>query len=177
VNAPSQQTVDEESHESHDQARRGRAGRRAMVAVIAVFVVIGIAGWWGPRQATATHTSGQVRLEVSYPRITRGGLPGEWRVIVTRPDRTSLGGQLVMSNPLRYLATFDQHGVDPTPAESWVSGDRLFWQFDVPDDVVRFEVSLDGRVQPGVNWRRSGETTVTLTGDAASVAYATWVMP
>lgn len=170
-------TVDEAAHESHRDARRGRLGRRLTVAALVAFLIAGVAGWWGPRTATLRTDAGPIELAVTYPRVSRGGLPAEWRVTVTRTDGAPLGPELVVHNPSSYLATFDQNALEPTPAESWTSDGRTYWSFDVPDGVSSFTIELDARVQPDAMWRRRGRTGARV-GDASAVAtYTTWVLP
>ena len=109
--------------------------------------------------------------------MSRGGLPAEWGVTVTRLDGGPLVGPLIVSHELDYYRTFEQHAVDPTPAASWTSDGRLYWELDVPDGVRRFTVSFDGRVQPNANWRRTGDLTVEIDGEQLTVEYTTWLFP
>jgi hypothetical protein len=53
----------------------------------------------------------------------------------------------------------------------------VIWEFDPPDGDT-LGVSLDARVEPGVQWGRTGETSVLVDGQpVVTVRYKTWVLP
>jgi hypothetical protein len=86
-------------------------------------------------------------------------------------------GRVTVSTNTKYLDLFDENGFDPQPSKSTATADQIVWEFDPPDGDT-LGISLDGRVEPGAQWGRTGETSVLVDGKpAVTVTYKTWVMP
>lgn len=170
-------TVSTGSMQSLRAAERGRWWRRAAGLAIFVFVVAGLANVWGPRTEVVRSRGELHQIEVAAPRVTRGGLPAGWQLTVQRIDGAPLAREIDVEVDLRHLAIFDQHATDPTPAETWTDGDTVYWRFDVPDGITRFTVTIDGRIQPDMRWRRQGTTTVRIGDDTITAHSTTWLLP
>ena len=114
-------------------------------------------------------------LRVTYPQMTRAGLGVPFAVTVIHPG--GFEGPVTLEMDLRYLDLFDENGTNPAPDQSTSAGDRLVLEFARPEGDV-FEMRLDTRTGPNVQWGRRGTTTLIVGGTAvASVSYRTWVMP
>jgi hypothetical protein len=75
-----------------------------------------------------------------------------------------------------YLDMFDENGMSPEPADETDDGAWTTWVFDRPPGDV-LEVSLDTRVEPGVQWGRDGAVVVQVGDDDARIDFRTWVAP
>ena len=57
------------------------------------------------------------------------------------------------------------------------TGEAITWQFEPPPGDV-LSVSFDARIEPGVQWGKSGWTSVMENGRPVVTArYHTWIMP
>jgi hypothetical protein len=156
-------------------ARRSARLRLAGIVVIGLLLLAGALGFMGVRTSSvsATGTNG-TRLEVTYASISRPGLATPWDVVVERPG--GFDGDVVLRTTSDYLASFDENGLDPDPAESTSDATDTIWTFTPPDGDT-LTVSFDARLEPGVQWRRQGTTTVEVGDETVSVSYTTWVWP
>ena len=73
-----------------------------------------------------------------------------------------------------YLATFDLNAIHPEPAEQWNDGSNVTWVFEPPAGARRLEVSLDARIEPGV--QSSRVATVEVEAGPAT-EFTTFVAP
>ena len=111
---------------------------------------------------------------MTYPQVARPALAVPFEVEVSRPD--GFDEQIEIRLERSWLESFDENGVLPTPAEEAADGDDVVWTFDPPDGTV-FTLALDTRVEPGVQWKRSGTTTVTVGSERIDVGYTMWIFP
>lgn len=177
AHAPASDTVRSAAMQTEARAARGRSWRRVAIAVATVFVVAGLFNVWGPRQHTARVDGERHQLTVTSPSVSRGGLAASWALTVRRHDDGPLGRQLEVVVDQSYLAIFDQHALDPTPAETWTQAGTVHWLYDLPNDVTEFRVELDVRIQPDSRWRHRGSTTVHVGGESITAHYTTWLVP
>jgi hypothetical protein len=155
--------------------RRARSERRIVLVLLAVFLALGLAGVFGPRTSTVTANGGGYRLTVTYPAVTRPGLPVRWEVLVTHaggfPDRLRIG------TTFDYFHLFDVTGIEPDATSSTSDGGNMVFEFDPPPgDTLR--IQFDASVEPSVHELPSATTSV-LVGDrpVVQVSYSTRVMP
>ena len=157
------------------RARRARTVRRIFLTLLAAFIALGAAGRLGVRSATVTAKGGGYELTVTYAQVTRPGLPTPWSFVVSRPG--GFDGPVTVATTNKYLDLFDENGFDPQPSSSTATEKYVIWEFDPPPGDT-LAVSLDARLEPGVQWGRSGETAVLEDGKPVVTArYHTWVMP
>jgi len=157
------------------QSRRGRSFRRAFMVVLFAFLGVGLTGMLGVHSRTTTARGGGYELTVTYGQVSRAGLATPWSLEIRHPG--GFDGPVTVATEAKYLDLFDENGFDPQPSKATATADRLIWEFDPPDGDT-LTVSLDGRVEPGAQWGRTGETAVLVDGTpVVSVKYKTWVMP
>lgn len=100
--------------------------------------------------------------------------------VAWRLEVTGLGAdveRLDVTLSADYLDSFDHNLVTPQPEKVSRTADVVTFQFN-PAGAQSFEMSLDMRLEPGVQWRRKSETIVTLNGERlATFDYTTWVAP
>ena len=145
-----------------------------MIVIVAVLGV-GLTGWLGVRTATTTARGGGYELTVTYGRVSRPGLATPWSLEIHHPG--GFDGPVMVSTNNTYLDLLDENGFDPQPSKSTATADEVIWEFDPPDGDT-LGVSLDGRVEPGVQWGGTGVTSVLVDGKPVVTAkYKTWVLP
>ena len=151
--------------------------RHISVSVIVTTVALAAVGLLGVSSARATNTDNGYSLSIQYAGITRPGLATPLSIEVV-----ALGGNLPGNVTLRvssdYLAMFDANGIEPTPTSAFNDGTWTDWTFDVPPGRGVLRVDFDGRLEPAVQWRRSG-TVAVIVDDQEVVATGinTWVAP
>jgi hypothetical protein len=112
---------------------------------------------------------------VTYGQVSRPGLATPFEFEIRRPG--GFDGPVTVSSDSAYLDMFDENGFDPQPSSETSTPDAVIWQFDPPPGEV-LSVSLDARIEPGVQWGRSGATSVLEDGRPVVTArYHTWIMP
>lgn len=157
------------------RSRRARTARRIFMSIVAVVVAAGLAGWLGVRTATVTAAGAGYDLTVTYAKVARPGLAAPWSLEVRRPG--GFDGPITISTSSSYLDLFDENGFDPQPTTSTATTDDVIWEFEPPPGDT-LSVSLDARIEPGIQWARSGETSVVEDGQPAVTArYKTWIAP
>ena len=73
---------------------------------------------------------------------------------------------------------FDVNVVSPAPAAETRTADQVVWEFDPPQGGGPLAVSLDARVEPGIQWGRDGEVQLLVGGEpVAGSSFHTWVTP
>lgn len=159
----------------HRTERRSRLVRRLALGAFTVLVLLGLSSALGVRTRTATADGAAgTRVRVTYPQVARPALAVAFEVEVSRPD--GFDEQIEVRLSRSWLESFDENGVLPTPVEESSDGDDVVWTFDPPDGTV-FTLALDTRVEPGVQWRRSGTTTVTVGSERIDVGHTMWILP
>lgn len=160
---------------SVSRLRRSRSLRRLGISAFALVVILGISNRLGPLEERVSASARDYELVVSYPIITRAGLPVSWLVEVERA-----GGWIdpvVVSVTHSYFEIFDFHGMTPEPSSTRVEDDLLILEFDPPEG-ERLTVRFDGRVEPGIQASREATTAIhAYAGEIAEVRYRTWVAP
>lgn len=104
----------------------------------------------------------------------RPGLAVPFEISVARPGGFEDRVEISVSN--RYLDGFDENAIHPEPASSARDDDRTTWTFDRPEG-DQLVVGFDARVEPGVQWRLSGEVVVVAAGTTVEVGVTTWIAP
>jgi hypothetical protein len=171
--APSGSTAPDAA--DHATERRSRTLRRVALAGFAVLVLLGLSSALGVRTRTATADGAEgTRVRVTYPQVARPALAVAFEVEVSRPD--GFDEQIEVRLSRDWLESFDENGVLPTPAEEASDGDDVVWTFEPPEGTV-FTLALDTRVEPGVQWRRRGTTTVTVGSERIDVRHTMWIFP
>ncbi len=142
-----------------------------------VFLLVGAgaAGAFGVRSATRSASGDGQTLTVVYPSVARPGLAVPFGFDLVRPD--GFTGPVTVEVSGSYLRALDQNATDPQPNASTADGEAVEWEFDAPSG-DRLSVRLDARIEPGVQWKRSGWIAV-LEGDepVVRVDYRTWILP
>jgi hypothetical protein len=97
---------------------------------------------------------------------------------VSTVDGSALPDTVTISLTTSYFAMFDLNGLSPTPSSSFSTEQWARWSFDVPPGESSLRIDLDVRLEPAVQWVRSGSAVLELDGEpVTSVDFATWVMP
>jgi hypothetical protein len=157
------------------QLRRARLGRRVLLSVFAAFLAAGAAEVFGSKTANAVASGGGYDLEVTYPAVTRPGLPIRWEFTVRHPG--GFAGPVQLATTFDYIHLFDISNLEPDVTTSTASATDLVYTFDPPlGDVLR--VSLDGNTEPGIHELPMASTAVLVEGSpVVSVSYSTRVVP
>lgn len=171
-------TVEDASTQSVEAARRGRLYRRLGVVAMVVFLGAGTLGWLGHRQGVVSERHAGYLIEVTYPKIARGGMAANWEVRVQRTDGGPLPPTFEIRSDAGYFRIFDENGLDPEPSSAWSDGSVLTWTFEPDGDRSVLVVSLDARLQPNTRGWFDG-TTALYVADRVEVSttYRTWAVP
>lgn len=157
-------------------ARRGRVVRRITVAGIAAFVLAGMFGVFGYRQSTTAAHTGDFDIELSYPSVTRAGLPSHWELDIHRRGDAPIGA-LEIRTSADYLDAFDHNDLVPTPDSVEQTATDVIWTYERVESPT-LAVTLDIRTQPNARWRHPASTQVVIDGDVvATFDYRTTVAP
>lgn len=155
--------------------RRSHRVRQAALGLLALLVLLGLTGTLGVRSRTVTAVGGDgMEARLTYPQVARPALAVPYELVVTK--RGGFDQPVEVRVTLGFLESFDENGVNPEPAESTTDGDDVVWTFDPPpgEDLT---LSLDTRVEPGVQWRRRGTTTVSTGTELVSFDHSMWILP
>jgi hypothetical protein len=154
---------------------RGRAVRRVLLAVLVAFVLAGVTGLLGPKTATATATANGYTFAVTYPEVTRPGLPVRWEFVAAHAGGFS--GPVTITFPLDYLHFFDLTNIEPDAEASVAGRDEIAYRFPRPAGEA-FRVSFDATAEadyrslpPVTAWLADGGRRVV------GVTYSTRMMP
>lgn len=152
--------------------------RTFSVSLVAVISLAGILGLLGVRSTTATASADGLRLEVTYASITRAGLATPLDLRVTTEDGSPLPATVTTRIGSAYLAMFDENGLAPQPVSTFQSDEWTWWTFEVAEGASLLEVSLDARLEPGVQWGQGSTAAVEIADrEIVAVEFDTWVMP
>jgi hypothetical protein len=145
------------------------------MTLLAVFLLLGATGFLGVRTATVTAQGGGYDLTVTYGAITRSGLATPFEFEIRRPG--GFDGPVTVSTSAAYFDLWDENGLDPEPSSATSTAETIIWEFEPPPGDV-LAVSFDGRIEPGVQWGKGGETSVLVDGQPVVTArYRTRVLP
>jgi hypothetical protein len=154
---------------------RDRWIRRSAIASLCLVLVLALLGTLGARTATVSTQAGGYRLDVTYPAITRPGLPIRWEIAVEHPG--GFQGPIQLATTFNYLHLFDISNTEPDAAKATASSDAVIYTFAAPEGDT-FQVSMDGNTEPGFHEVPPATTTLMVDGTSiASVTYATRVVP
>jgi hypothetical protein len=160
------------------QSRWETALRVGTIGLVAAIVAAGSFGFLGVRTADAGVTGGGLELKVHYSAVTRPGLATPFSLDVRTTDGSPLPSEVTIRVSSDYLSIFDDNGMEPLPSESHNTDTWTWWTFAVPDGEDSLTVDLDARLEPAVQWQRSGEAAIELDGDEViSVEFTTRVAP
>jgi hypothetical protein len=154
---------------------RARAGRRATIALLALFLLAGLGGILGPKTSTQTVRGSGYTVVVTYPAVTRPGLPVRWEYSITHPG--GFDGPVSLAITFDYLHLFDLTNIEPEATDATASGDEIVYRFAPPDgDVLR--VSMDATTETGFHEVPQTTTRVIVGGSVvATVRFSTKVVP
>ena len=162
------------------RVRRARLLRRVFFAVICLILLAAVLGGLGVHTRTATASGGGYELSVTFDDITRSGLPGNMGIEIRRTGGGPWPPTIDVSMTSSYGDILDTNATDPEPVESYTTGERTVQRFSTPPAGDTMTVSVDARVQPGVQWHRArGEVAILDDAgrDAVTVKISTFVMP
>jgi hypothetical protein len=155
--------------------RRDRTLRRGAIALLSVFLFVGLSGSLGAHTSVASAETEGYILTVTYPLVTRPGLPIRWEIQVQHP-----GG---FSEPLRlattfdYLHLFDISNLEPDASSATATRDQVIYVFDPPPGDT-FRVSMDGNTEPDIHELPEAATGLVVGGrTVVQVTYSTRVVP
>jgi hypothetical protein len=152
--------------------------RFTTIGLVTLLVLAGAMGLLGVRTANASATSNGLQLTVSYAAITRPGLATPFSIAVRTTDGAPLPGTITIKVSSDYLAIFDDNGMEPQPTESYNTEAWTLWTFAVPEGEDTLTMDLDARLEPAVQWERSGEAGLEVDGqEVVSVGFTTRVAP
>jgi hypothetical protein len=152
--------------------------RLVSLGVIGVLTIATAIGLLGVRTTSVSATGRGVSVTVGYAVVTRPGLATPFSVEVASADGAFLPAEVTVRVSSDYLAIFDDNGMEPQPAESFNTAEWTSWVFDVPEGAMSLRVDLDARLEPAVQWARSGVVAVDIDGvETATVGFTTWVAP
>lgn len=160
---------------SKHRLARARLGRRITLALLALFLLVGLSGSLGPKTATQTVRRGGYTLVLTYPAVTRPGLPIRWEYSITHPG--GFDGQVSLATTFDYLHLFDLTNIEPEASAATSSGGEVVYRFAPPDgDVLR--VSMDATAESGFHEIPQTTTRVIVGGTTvATVRFSTRVVP
>lgn len=158
--------------------RRENILRGISIGFLGVVVVAGLLGLLGVRTETARASANGYTISVTHAAVTRAGLATPFSVEIVTTDGTPLPSELTTRIETNYLEMFDENGLEPEPAFSFQTPKWTWWTFEVPEGQHEIEVSFDARLEPAVQWGRSGSAAVEIDGEEMTeVEFETWVMP
>lgn len=158
--------------------RFGRTLRGVAVALVGAVVLLGISGGLGVRVESSRASGNGLTIDVSYARVTRGGLATPFAITVTAEEGSALPAELTVGVTSNYLALFDDNGMEPTPSQSHNTPETTWWTFEVGEGERTLVVELDARLEPSVQWGKDATAEVWVEGQRmVSTEFRTWVMP
>ncbi len=145
---------------------------------LGVVLVAGGLGLLGVRSASAVASLNGYTLEVTHAAMTRPGLASPFEVRIATGDGSQLPPTVTIRIESAYLAMFDENGLHPDPVSSFRNQRWTWWTFEVPDGAQEISVSLDARLEPGVQSGRSSMVALEIAGEEmVTVHFETGVMP
>jgi hypothetical protein len=160
---------------SETRLRSGRWARRVVMGALAAFLGLGAVGLLGSRTSSVTARSNGYVLTLTFPSITRPGLPVRWDLALSRAG--GFDGPVHVAMSMAYFRMLDFNNLQPQPSATHNAGNLVVMDFDPPVGEV-FLASLDARLQPGVLSGTSAVTSILVQGrPVVSVDYRTTVIP
>lgn len=171
--------------------RAGGAGagrkRRALYAVTSLLLVVlvglavvggtGVLTTYGVATAHVTAEGGGYELDVRYGTVSRPGLATPFEITVGRDGGLEAPVRVAVDSD--YLSIWDQNALNPPPVAATASAESLIWEFTPPDRGDVLVVSLDGRIEPGVQRGEPGRVALVDDGgdEIVAVEFSTTVLP
>ena len=150
----------------------------ASISLVAAIVLAAAVGLLGVRTGVVESSGDGYVLQVVHTEVSRAGLATPWSAEVSTADGSSLPGTVTVGLTTSYLAMLDLNGLSPTPSSTYSTGQWTWWVFEVPPGRSSLHIELDVRLEPAVQWARSGSAALEIADDRkASVDFTTWVMP
>jgi hypothetical protein len=157
------------------EARRARLGRRVVIALLVLFLAAGAFEVFGSRTDQASAEAAGYRLTVTYPSITRPGLPIRWDFEVDHAG--GFDGPIGLATTFDYLHLFDVSNLEPDARSATADGGDVIYEID-PPSADSFRVSMDGNTEPGFHELPEATTTLYVDGEpVVAVTYSTKVVP
>jgi hypothetical protein len=142
---------------------------------VSLFLVAGVFGFLGPRTDVATATAGGYTLSVTYPAITRPGLPVRWEFAVTHAG--GFDGPVRIATSFDSLHLFDISNIEPDAREATGSAGDIVYAWDPPAGDT-FRASMDGNTEPNAHEVPTVTTSVFVNGaSVVSLQYRMVVVP
>jgi hypothetical protein len=172
--APSSSTIPADTSESTTE----RVLHIAAFTFVGAVLLLAATSLLGVRTGTVSAQSEGYSIEVLRTQVSRPGLATPFGVVISTIDGTDLPATITLRLDTSYLASFDFNGLEPTPSASFSNERWTWWSFDVPSDQSSLRIGLDARLEPSVQWARSGSATLEIDGSSlVGVDFTTWVMP
>ena len=141
-------------------------------------MLLAAASLLGVRTGTVAAQGNGYSIEVLRAQISRPGLATPFGVEISTTDGSDLPQVVTLRLDTSYLSIFDFNGLEPTPSSSFSTDRWTWWSFDVPPDQSTLHVGMDARLEPSVQWARSGSVALEIDGvSPIAVDFTTWVMP
>jgi len=156
-----------------------RVLRYVALGVMAVLVGLGLSGAAGIRSRTTSAAGDDLELSVRYGQVVRPGLAAPFEIAIRAVDGRDLPAELRVEVTSSYLAMFDENGLEPEPLDAWSGDGRTVWTYSVPAGERELTISLDARIEPGVQLsRREADISVrTDAGHTVALDVTSWVLP
>jgi len=152
--------------------------RAVALTLVGAVVLLGISGNLGVRVESSSASGNGISIDVSYARVTRGGLATPFAISVSAAEGSTLPASLTVGVTSDYLALFDDNGLEPTPTRSYNTKETTWWTFEVEGGENDLVVELDARLEPAVQWGKDATAEVWVDGQRMVVTeFRTWVMP
>lgn len=155
------------------RVHRDQRVRLAGMLVLALLLLAGLTGWLGVRSGSVTATSGQTRLTVDYPAVSRAALASPFRIEVRRPGGFPRG--LVVSVPRALFDHLDFNNLYPNPSDETVAARDVRWTFPPPVGDA-FHLDFDVRMAPNQTGSVNRFPVRVLAPDGQVLVSATFTM-
>jgi len=163
---------------SASSLRFERGLRTVALALVSAVVLLGISGNLGVRVESSSASGNGIIIDVTYAKVTRGGLATPFAITVTAAEGSALPAALTVGVTSDYLALFDDNGLEPTPSRSYNTTETTWWTFEVEEGEDNLVVELDARLEPAVQWGKDATAEVWVDGRRmVGTEFKTWVMP
>jgi hypothetical protein len=172
------QPVRYDSEEGGSDHRRRRALYMVFTAVVTLIVGAAVVEAvtaipvYGVDSRTVRTSAGDVRLEVTYPHLTRGGLQSTLRVRITRD--AGFDGPVTIRLTSAYLDRFTTDDVSPEPTSETTAGESLAMTFDQPDGDT-LDVDVDLVAHPRGDFGHAAGTAAVVDDQGDTVAAVRFV--
>lgn len=171
---PSSSTIPADTPESTAE----RVLHFAAFTFVGAVLVLAATSLLGVRTGTVAAEGDGFSIEVLRTQISRPGLATPFGVMISTIDGSDLPETITLRLDTSYLSIFDFNGLEPTPSASFSTDRWTWWSFDVPSGQSSLRIALDARLEPSVQWARSGSATLEIDGTGlVAVDFTTWVMP